>query len=363
MQTSATAPPLRTLQIGRSFVSPAVDLLLIGGGLTFPLVLWLWWGEASAAAFVGLSLPMILLLGPQAHFAASTVRLYTKQGSFDSLPFLTMIFPIVTLIFVSVCVAFADLLGEQLWALYASWSPFHYAAQAFGLSSMYCARSGCRLDERGRLFLRLTCLMPFFASFLGAAPTGIGLGWFVPMSSILASPAAFQVYQIAHETFRILTFAMPVALFAWLAWRQREADASGAARSGLPLISLVVIVSNGIWWVVFNYIDAFIWATLFHGLQYLVIVGVFHVRERVAAPDNRHGATYHALWMYAACIGLGYLLFQCWPRAYMMLGYGRVESIFMVVAAVSVHHFIVDAFIWRISTDRDLARVVETRSA
>jgi hypothetical protein len=349
----------RPLQLGRSFVSPGFDLMLIGGGLTYPLILWLWWNGASAAALIGVSLPILMLLVNQAHFAASTVRLYTKPGAFEELPFLTMVFPILTLAVLSVFVLFADQIGRHLWALYASWSPYHYAAQTFGLASMYCYRSGCPLDPRERLFLRWTCLMPFLASFLGAAPTGIGLGWFVPSAAIAGNPIALAAYDAGLVITRSLTFVMPAALFGWLGWRSRRASA--ASRSGMPLVSLAMIVSNGIWWVIFNYIDAFIWATVFHGLQYLAILAVFHVRDQQARPDNQHGPTYHVLWLYGLCVGLGYLLFQCWPRAYIALGYGKVESIFMVVAIINVHHFIVDGFIWHIRKDRRLARVVDSR--
>ncbi len=351
MQVALPVPAAGGIQLGRAFLSPLLDLLTIGGGLTFPLALWLWWDGASAAALVGLWAPVLVLLFNQAHFAASTVRLYTKPGAFQSFPFLTMAFPLVTLVLLSLCVLWADSIGSHLWDLYLTWSPFHYAAQTFGLASMYCFRSGCPLREGERRLLRAACLMPFFAAFLAAAPSGHGLGWFVPASLFASTRALHEVYRGAVGLLQVLTFALPALLFLWVGRSAHSAAPGAPARRGLPLISLSLLVSNGIWWVVFNYIDAFIWATVFHGLQYLAIVAVFHVREQTAQPGNRHGRAYHALTLYGICLALGYLLFQCWPRAYMALGFGRVESILMVVAVINVHHFIVDGFIWRIRRD------------
>ncbi len=39
----------------------------------------------------------------------------------------------------------------------------------------------------------------------------------------------------------------------------------------------------------FNYINAFFWAALFHGVQYLTIAAIFHVREQTRRPENRRG--------------------------------------------------------------------------
>jgi hypothetical protein len=349
MQGALPRPAPTTLQLGRPFIGSAFDLLLIGGGLTFPLCLWLWRDGASVAAFAGLSAPLLVLLCNQAHFAASTVRLYTKPGAFQSFPFLTMVFPLVTLAVLSVCILWAGRLGSHLWDLYVAWSPFHYAAQTFGLSSMYCYRSGCPLGEGERRALRLACLLPFFFAFLAAAPSGHGLGWLVP-SSALASGWVRYAFATSLDVLRVLIFLLPLGLYLWLAYRARSAP-PGETRRGMPLISLSLLVTNGIWWAVFNYIDAFLWATIFHGLQYLAIVSVFHVRERVAQPEDRHGWLFHTATFYAMCLGLGYLLFQCWPYAYVVLGYGRVESILLVAAVINLHHFIVDGFIWRIRRD------------
>ncbi len=358
----SAAAALRSRAVGRSFVSPAFDLLLIGGGITFPLAAWLAWDGSSASAVIGLSIPVVALLVNQAHFAASTVRLYTKPGAFQSLPLLTMALPLVTLVVLSAAVVFAGSVGRQLWALSLTWSPFHYAAQTFGLASMYCYRSGLGLSAAERRWLRAACLLPFFKAFLGGTGAGYGLGWFVPAARISEAPELLTLYQLAVWLLDASAFLAPLALFAWFA-RRRPAAPGGAAplparRPPMPLVSLLVMLSNATWFVFFEYYDAFVWATVFHGLQYLAIVSVFHVQDQMRAPHNRHGRAWHVAWFYLVCVALGYGLFQCWPYAYQLAGFGMVESMLMVIGVINIHHFIVDAYIWRLRRDRNYQTVI-----
>ena len=54
-----------------------------------------------------------------------------------------------------------------------------------------------------------------------------------------------------------------------------------------------------------------------------------------------------------------FLLFNCLPLAYVFAGFGRVEATLLVVAAINLHHFIVDAFIWRLKRGDANRRVVD----
>ncbi len=351
------------LQVGRTFVHPAFDFLVIGGLLTVPIALWTALAGNSASAFLGVTFPVLLLLCNQAHFAASTVRLYTKAHTRQELPFLTLGFPLVTFAVTSAFVGFADQIGSHLHALYLTWSPYHYASQTFGLAMMYCHRSGCRLDRSEWRTLRAVCMLPFLHALLSGAPLGNGLGWMVSYPDLVANPAVFRTMRILHATFTWTSLGAPIVFFAWIAYRSRSSfssapGAEGGDRPGLPLLSLALMLSNAAWWVLFSYWDALLWATVLHGLQYLGIMSIFYSEDALRRPGNRHGRAYHVVALLATCIVLGYGLFQCWPRAYMLAGFGQVESAYMVVAAINIHHFIVDRFIWRIRKDRNYQTVV-----
>ena len=352
------------MRVGRSFVGPLFDGAVIGGGITLPVAAWLWLDGRSATQLLGLSLPLLVLLVNQAHFAASSVRLYSKPGASEAHPFVAFALPLLVLAILGLCIASPAGLGRHLWALAMTWSPYHYAAQAFGLASMYCHRSGLALAPAERQLLRWACLMPFLRSLLGGAASGLGLGWVLP-AELLGRPAVAQAVVVGVDLLDALVFAMPVVFVAAVGRRRRlRAGAGGGpGGDGVPLLALLPVLANGVWFVVFDYWNAFVWATVFHGLQYLAIVSVFHVRERRAAAQGRRGAIRQVALLYAGCVALGYGLFQCWPLAYQLAGFGMVESVFLVVAAVNVHHFVVDAYVWRIRRDPNYGTVMAASPA
>jgi len=322
----------------RNFVSPAFDYLLIGGGLSLFVTAFLVAGGTKWTISVMASLPLWVLLVNLAHFAASTVRLYTKRGTFTALPFVTMGLPLVTLLCLGLAVMFADVVGRHVMNLYLTWSPYHYAAQTYGLTLMYSYRAGLELGAFDRGAVRGACLSPFlYAFFKGPAA---GIEWFVPASVLQAPSVAFWRGALV-TMLGVLALTLPVILVARHAMRRRP----------LPLISALIMVANAVWWTGLQYIQSFFWVATFHALQYLAIVMIFHVRERLAEPGNRHGWLYHAAFFYTACVGLAYLLFNAWPYAFVAAGFGLVESALLVIAVVNIHHFLVDAYIWRLRKD------------
>jgi len=344
--------PRGTLVLGRTFLHPAFDYLLIGGGLSllFAAAVALRGREAAgppAGLVLTSALPMLIFVCNMAHFAASTVRLYTREGALARNPFLTMAFPLVSLALVALAIAFPEKLGANLNALYFTWSPYHYAAQAYGLAVMYCYRSSCPLTDRDKWRVRLACLPPFVLAFLSFPASG--LEWFVAPATILDNPALHTTRQVTHMVLIAVTFLAPPALVLYFRRGGRA----------LPAISVLVILANGIWWTVLPYLQAFVWVTVFHGLQYLAITSIFHVQERMKRPDNRGAWWIHALWFYGLCLGLGYVLFQVLPLGYEAAGFGWAASSTLVVAAINIHHFIVDAYIWRLKKDPNY-RVVES---
>jgi hypothetical protein len=349
-----TLPPASggTLVVGRTFLHPAFDYLLIGGGLSLlfaaGVVLR---GRDAAGPPAGLiltaALPMLIFVCNMAHFAASTVRLYTREGALARNPFLTMAFPLVSLALLGIAIAFPQHIGSHLNALYFTWSPYHYAAQAYGLAVMYCYRSSCPLTDRDKWLVRLACLPPFVLAFLSFPASG--LEWFVAPATLLDNPALHATRQVARMVLIALTFLAPPALVLYF---RKDGRA-------LPAISVLVILANGIWWTVLPYLQAFVWVTVFHGLQYLAITSIFHVGERVKRPDNRRPWWLHALAFYGLCLVLGYALFQVLPLGYEAAGLGWAASSTLVIAAINIHHFIVDAYIWRLRKDPNY-KVVES---
>lgn len=350
MSAPAATPPLRAALLGRTFGSPLFDYLVIGGGLSLIATGILWLTPYGPEHVRSGDLALVLLLGNSCHFASSTVRLYAKPGAVEAMPRLTLLFPLVAFAVLTLAIVSADSGGGNLYAFYLTWSPYHFAAQAYGLAVMYTYRAGATLGTADKRLLRWTCLLPFFYAFIGGA--GAGLDWLVP-GSLLQIPAVGMTRDALRELLRVLIFASPFLVFARV-WR-------GTGRP-MPLIALLVVVSNGIWWVTLVHMQAFLWATIFHGIQYLAIVTIFHVKDQVALPGNTHGARYHALRFYGLCVLLAYVLFQLVPRGYVWAGFGYTESLLLTVAAISLHHFVVDGFIWRLGQGGSNRRIVEERA-
>ena len=323
---SQTAPRGR-VPFGRAFVHPAFDLLVIGSGLSLALTPFLLWGDQASGLgqWLQLWLPLLVLISNSAHFAASTVRLYTKPNALRELPFLTLGFPLLTLLLLVLALVFVDVVGRPLQTLYISWSPFHYGAQAYGLSLIYAYRSGCSLSQGDKRLVRLACLLPFAVSLLGGYHL-LGGEW-------------LEARLFTIKVFGWIAFALPAFIVLRLL-RQ--------GKTTLPWISVAVLVSNCVWLITLGRTGAFVWATVFHGLQYLAIVTIFHVKDRLNRPGNAHGWAWHTATFYVACLALGYLLFEIWPFAYVLMGFGLAESMLLVAAVINLHHFIVDAFIWKL---------------
>ena len=341
----AVAPRPTLFIPGRFFVYPAFDYLVIGGGLS------LLFAVAMATMAVDLALTRwlttLIIVANGAHFAASSVRLYTRPGVTRTLPLLTLAFPVIAVLALTAAIALPEPLGLFLMTTYLVWSPYHYSAQAYGLAVMYGYRAGAPLDDTAKRAIRLACLLPFVWTLL--QPAG-GLGELLRAWHLSAPAPLDQARDVVSQALQSAILFSPVGLMLWL-----------RARRGvqLPLISLVTIASNAVWWTLFNILDAFVWATVFHGLQYLAIVTIFHVKDRVRDPGNRRGIGWHAATFYVGCVVLGYALFDLWPHVYAWAGYNFQKSVLLITATINIHHFVVDAFIWRLRRDPNYANVVD----
>jgi hypothetical protein len=346
MSTLVAAEPLpqsRALPLGRMFINPTFDFLLIGGGLSLLIGALAW---AGGLRLTQDHVPAILLLGNFAHFAASTVRLYVIPDAIRRWPMLTLGFPLACLVVFTLVLTFADWLVRYVFAVFMVWSPYHYAAQAYGLAMMYAYRSDCPLADGDKRLVRLACLLPFFWALM--RPQG-GLGVTLKHLGVAAPMPLEYLRSGVGLGVSVLALLAPLALWLMLQRRGRT----------LPLISLAVIMVNAVWWTAFNYINAFFWAALFHGVQYLAIAAIFHVREQTRRPENRRGWAFHAGVFYGASVALAYVLFQLWPDAYVALGYEKMLTAQLVVAVINIHHFVVDAYIWRLRRDPNLRTVID----
>jgi hypothetical protein len=340
---AAPGRPLGGFGAGRVFVGVPFDYLVIGGGLSLLALGGLKLFPGSPAwALVEDKMWTLVLLANSAHFAGSTVRLYTRRDAFQDLPLVTQVLPLAMIAALGLGLASAGA-GALLVNVYLLWSPYHYASQTYGLSVMYACRSGHVPALVERRWLRLACLLPFVHALLGE------LGDFLLPAPLASSLILHTVRAQAQALLVPVTLLGSLAALLFMSRREQP----------VPAIVGVLLLSNAVWLIFAGYQGVFAVSlvTVFHGLQYLAILGVFHVRERL---DETGGAWWrHAAAFYAICLVLGYLLFQVWPVGLAFFGASYAESAILAAAVINIHHFLVDGFIWKLRNDRNYAVVTQ----
>ena len=123
---------------------------------------------------------------------------------------------------------------------------------------MYSYRSGYRLPSGEKRILRGCSLLPFVFALSLQELTGVN-GWFLTQEYIVAHPLGVGLVKQAVSLLVISAFVYPGVLLL----------RSLTAKKSPPAIVPLLLISNGIWWVIFTgFVNAFNLATAFHGLQY-----------------------------------------------------------------------------------------------
>jgi hypothetical protein len=332
---------------GRGFWYPTWDVLIVGGGLSLLVGGLLYVSPQSFRTGIDdhLLWPAILLVN-SAHFAASYIRVYTKPKAIERLPGLSFFGPAALFLVTLICISHASILGRHLTTLYLTWSPYHYAAQTFGLSLIYLYRSGWSVSRQERQLLKFGAFAPFIWAFLDGRKAGAGLGWFLSAAFLNEHQTFDQWLTFAQWPLAVISFLAPIALLMFQ-WRKQD--------KLTPLIVPTLLLSNAIWWILFPYIQAFLWATVFHGLQYLGIVLAFHIHERVGSSGTLKQQVFVGTTFYVAAASIGYALFRLWGYSFQAAGFGYAESSAIIVASLNIYHFIVDAYVWKLRGDSNEA--------
>jgi hypothetical protein len=340
--TAAASPPAgqpsrKRSIIGGSIVNPVVDYLFVGGAITVPIFIATYFFPALTPASDSITLRTFLVFNA-AHFAASTVRLYTKPGAQKEFPILSHIFPFVCLAVVGLAL-WSPVIGRNVTALYFTWSPYHYAMQTYGLAVMYAMKSGAKLESRDKTQMWLVCLLPFLFAVL-TSPDG-GVSWFVSRQWLATMPVLMFLYRGLVAVVTVATILLPLSLF-WQLHRLRKKN--------IPVMTLVLQLTNAMWWLGTTYLNAWFWTAMLHSIQYLIVVVDRHVSDQMARTDRRgslHRPIVYAAGFYGVSLVLGVLLFFVTPLMYIPFGFTPTQAFTMMTWVINLHHFIVDGFIWR----------------
>jgi hypothetical protein len=258
--------------------------------------------------------------------------------------------PVVLLVWIGLALVQRSplLLGAliQLMVLLVGW---HYVKQGFGVLTVLAARRGARFSKNERLAILAHCYA----------------GWAYAWSNPFDPGRSVEHKGVVYMTFAHPTWLEPLALTAllstlapliWLLaqkWR----------REGLtPLLTPLAAFLSSVWiWVIFSSFDPLVQYLIpaLHCIQYLYFVWLMQgneALERQGAPffEPSVGARLGMLAL-SACV-LGWLLFHGLPsllddtlvsREVARTGLGATPYFAALYAFVNIHHFLMDAVLWR----------------
>lgn len=286
------------------------------------------------------------------HFMATIYRAYHTRADFEKYKFVTLNVTLL-LVLTGIVMHASPRFFPWLFTLYICWSPWHYSGQNYGLLMMFARRSGAEITAGERRWLR-GAFVASYLMLLASFETG---GSTDPLILSLGLPAKF--------TFPLrVAFGVVFAIFTFLGFR-RLIGTMGARRLIAPL---TLAFTQFLWFVLPTLVElnsasqvpqtrysSGILAVL-HSAQYIWITSYYQRREARATGEK----TWHIAAYFATLIAGGIALFipGPWLVSY-LFHYDFTTSFLIFVSLVNIHHFILDAKLWKLRDKRVAALLVD----
>jgi tetratricopeptide (TPR) repeat protein len=331
---------------------PWLDLLIGCGAWSAPLLaIALLMTPAHTHAWA-MAFYLLAIVFNYPHFMATIYRAYHTRADFEKYKFVTL--HVTLLLGLTAIVMHASpRFFPWLFTLYICWSPWHYSGQNYGLLMMFARRSGAEISAGERRWLR-GAFVASYLMLLASFETG---GSSDPLILSLGLPPKF--------TFPVrLAFGVAFMIFTFLGFR-RLIRALGARAM---LAALTLAFTQFLWFVLPTLLElnsvsqvpqtrysSGILAVL-HSAQYIWITSYYQRREaRAAGQKNWHIATYFATLLAG---GIALFIPGPWLVSY-LFHYDFTTSFLIFVSLVNIHHFILDAKLWKLRDKRVAALLVD----
>ena len=310
-----------------------VDLLIGCGLLALPLGLLfsIVPAEETSLIVVGTGALAVIVNGP--HYAATIVRAMHH----DRRARIVLAVASVVAVVAAIAAHVWPLLLAGLFTAYVTWSPWHYATQNHGVTVLLLARGGGPVTTTTgeRRALKAAHVVAALAA-IAAIHTGLSEAFLRRVG--LSPDVAFAAAVVAAVVALLLGGGVMLRL------RRRGAPSMALLSTGTLLsTSLVWFVVPGLVQAGSSLIYVSGAAALLHCAQYLWITAF--VEGRLAQVTSRR---FDALAFFGTVVALGVALFTAGPwLASLGFGYDLIVSLMILQAVVNLHHFVVDAFIWK----------------
>lgn len=335
---------------------PIVDLFLgCGVGYVVLTVLLLISGATqSVALWAPFATDVLALVTNTPHYGATLLRVYEHRSDRRRYGFFAVHATLLIFGLFAGGLYWAPL-GSLLLTVYASWSPWHFAGQNYGLALMFLRRRGVPVDARTKRLLYTSFVLSFLITFF-AIHGGGGRLHLAPVPE-----EAFVHYEflsigipdsISLPALWICGSAYVLTLVAAAASLLRRARAIELGPSAMLVLlqalwfsipALLVLRGGPSVWDVTR---TTIWVSIFHSIQYLWVSSYYARQTGDSSRSTYLGKTLLAgagLTMLPALLFMPGLLGTIPFDA----GLGRV-----LFAAVNIHHFMLDGVIWKLRDGR-----------
>jgi tetratricopeptide (TPR) repeat protein len=331
---------------------PWLDLLVGCGAWSAPLLaVALLMTPAHTHAWA-MAFYLLAIVFNYPHFMATIYRAYHTRADFEKYKFVTLHVTLL-LVLTGIVIHASPRFFPWLFTLYICWSPWHYSGQNYGLLMMFARRSGAEITAGERRWLR-GAFVASYLMLLASFETG---GSTDPLVLSLGLPPKFTLplRLLFGATFMVCTFFGFRRLLHGMGARALVAPLTLAFTQFLWFVLPTLLELNSVSQVPQTRYSSGILAVL-HSAQYIWITSYYQRREaRAAGQKNWRTGAYFATLLAG---GIALFIPGPWLVSY-LFHYDFTTSFLIFVSLVNIHHFILDARLWKLRDKRVAALLVD----
>jgi tetratricopeptide (TPR) repeat protein len=332
---------------------PWLDLLVGCGAWSAPLLaVALLMTPAHTHAWA-MAFYLLAIVFNYPHFMATIYRAYHTRADFEKYKLVTLHVTLL-LVLTGIVMHASPRFFPWLFTLYICWSPWHYSGQNYGLLMMFARRSGAEITAAERRWLR-GAFVASYLMLLASFETG---GSADPLILSLGLPPkiTFPLRLVFGSAFIICAFFGLRRLVRAMGARALLAPLTLAFTQFLWFVLPTLLELNSVSQVPQTRYSSGILAVL-HSAQYIWITSYYQRREaRAAGQKNWHIAAYFATLLAG---GIALFIPGPWLVSY-LFHYDFTTSFLIFVSLVNIHHFILDAKLWKLRDKRVAALLVDS---
>jgi hypothetical protein len=322
-----------------SILSPAIDLLLVGGLSLVVFVPLLLSGRSDLVVIGAGAQAWVATLINMPHFMASYRIVYRSRDMIQRHKWASIYVPAILVGYLLLAVAAGDnasifvtlIVGVS--SMYLAW---HYTGQVWGMMASFAYLEGVQFAKDERFLIRtgLRILLAWHVI------------WFV--HSVVRDPSRTRPLYLIISAGTLVAFVLGAIGLARLRSRTGKLP---------PTRALVAWLAIFVWYaVVARDPKAIFWIQIAHALQYLAFpIRVEINTTRTAERESRQRFATHMALYAVGLLALSYVVAQILPATAMSV----VAEVFgetpanaapiLVLTMINIHHYFTDGVVWHIS--------------